>query len=468
MKISMVKMMKNRMMMKKVMNKITKEQGSFFTKNQVLQVQVVDMSYQGYGVAKVNDFVIFIKGLLLDEVASIRLVKVFKTYAYAIIEEMIESSNQRVIPRCSVYDKCGGCDLMHLNYQGQQEFKQQVIKEQLTLAHLDNVIVYPPLSMDDPWYYRNKVATPIATTQNKQLIGFYRQNSHDIIEFDICHVQSSLQNRVIQSLRMFLSEHPIDVLRHVVMRQVYNPDELMIGLVSHSKNHPMFKQCMQFLVDKHHEIKSIILNINDRNTNTIFGKKDIVLYGKDHIVDRSLGLNFKVSLRSFFQVNTPMMNVLYTQAIIAANIQKNETVLDLYCGIGTLALLASKHAKQVYGVEINEKAIADAKENTSSNQITNVTFNQGDVKDMLSYFAENNIECDVVMVDPPRAGLHQHVINTIVDLAPKRLVYVSCNPTTLCRDLKVLFNKYHIEYVQPVDLFGQTHHIESVVLLTKR
>ena len=454
--------------MKKVMNKITKEQGSFFTKNQVLQVQVVDMSYQGYGVAKVNDFVIFIKGLLLDEVASIRLVKVFKTYAYAIIEEMIESSNQRVIPRCSVYDKCGGCDLMHLNYQGQQEFKQQVIKEQLTLAHLDNVIVYPPLSMDDPWYYRNKVATPIATTQNKQLIGFYRQNSHDIIEFDICHVQSSLQNRVIQSLRMFLSEHPIDVLRHVVMRQVYNPDELMIGLVSHSKNHPMFKQCMQFLVDKHHEIKSIILNINDRNTNTIFGKKDIVLYGKDHIVDRSLGLNFKVSLRSFFQVNTPMMNVLYTQAIIAANIQKNETVLDLYCGIGTLALLASKHAKQVYGVEINEKAIADAKENTSSNQITNVTFNQGDVKDMLSYFAENNIECDVVMVDPPRAGLHQHVINTIVDLAPKRLVYVSCNPTTLCRDLKVLFNKYHIEYVQPVDLFGQTHHIESVVLLTKR
>lgn len=464
----MVKMMKNRMMMKKVMNKITKEQGSFFTKNQVLQVQVVDMSYQGYGVAKVNDFVIFIKGLLLDEVASIRLVKVFKTYAYAIIEEMIESSNQRVIPRCSVYDKCGGCDLMHLNYQGQQEFKQQVIKEQLTLAHLDNVIVYPPLSMDDPWYYRNKVATPIATTQNKPLIGFYRQNSHDIIEFDVCHVQSSLQNRVIQSLRMFLSEHPIDVLRHVVMRQVYNPDELMIGLVSHSKNHPMFKQCMQFLVDKHHEIKSIILNINDRNTNTIFGKKDIVLYGKDHIVDRSLGLNFKVSLRSFFQVNTPMMNVLYTQAIIAANIQKNETVLDLYCGIGTLALLASKHAKHVYGVEINEKAIADAKENTSSNQITNVTFNQGDVKDMLSYFAENNIECDVVMVDPPRAGLHQHVINTIVDLAPKRLVYVSCNPTTLCRDLKVLFNKYHIEYVQPVDLFGQTHHIESVVLLTKR
>lgn len=450
------------------MNKTMKEQSSFFTKNQLLHVQALDMSYQGYGVAKVNDFVIFIKGLLLNEIASVRLVKVLKTYAYAIIEEMIESSNQRVNPRCSVYDKCGGCDLMHLSHQGQQAFKQQVIKQQLALVSLDNVIVYPSLSMDDPWHYRNKVATPMKMTQQKPLIGFYRQNSHDIVEFDVCHVQSNLQNNVIKSLRLFLSEHPIDVLRHVVIRQVYNPDELMIGLVSHSKNHPMFKQCMQFLVDKHPEIKSIILNINDRNTNTIFGKKDIVLYGKDHIIDRSLGLNFNVSLRSFFQVNTPMMNVLYTQAMLAANIQQDETVLDLYCGIGTLALLASKHAKHVYGVEINEKAIADAKENAKDNKIKNVTFKQGDVKDMLSYFTKKNIECDVVIVDPPRAGLHQHVINTIVELAPKRLVYVSCNPTTLVRDLNIFFTDYHIEYVQPVDLFSQTHHVESVVLLTKR
>lgn len=445
-----------------------KEQSSFFTKNQLLHVQALDMSYQGYGVAKVNDFVIFIKGLLLNEIASVRLVKVFKTYAYAIIEEMIESSNQRVNPRCSVYDKCGGCDLMHLSHQGQQAFKQQVIKQQLALVSLDNVIVYPSLSMDDPWHYRNKVATPMKMTQQKPLIGFYRQNSHDIVEFDVCHVQSNLQNNVIKSLRLFLSEHPIDVLRHVVIRQVYNPDELMIGLISQTKTHPMFLRCVDFLVKKHPEIKSIILNINDRNTNTIFGKRDMVLYGKDHIIDRSLGLKFNVSLRSFFQVNTPMMNVLYTQAMLAANIQQDETVLDLYCGIGTLALLASKHAKHVYGVELNEKAIADAKENAKDNKIKNVTFKQGDVKDMLSYFTKKNIECDVVIVDPPRAGLHQHVIKTIVELAPKRLVYVSCNPTTLCRDLKVLFNKYHIEYVQPVDLFGQTHHIESVVLLTKR
>ncbi len=444
-----------------------KEHSSFFTKNQVLTVQCVDMSYQGFGVAKIDDFVIFIKGLLLDEKASVRLVKVFKTYAFAIVDELIEASKHRVIPKCLVYKQCGGCDLMHADYDAQLTFKQHVVKQQLTYHNIDFNNVLPTLSNKNIWSYRNKVACPVLTEEKDAAIGFYRQNSHDIVEFDVCHVQSELQNKVIASIKVFLKEKPIPVLKHVVMRQVYNPNQLMIGLVVTAESHENYGALVEHVTKQIPEIKSIVLNINKRDTNTIFGKKDILIYGKDYVMDHSLGLSFKISLGSFFQVNTEMMKILYNETINAADIQKDETVLDLYCGIGTLSLLASAHAKHVYGVESSSKAIEDAQENAVNNNISNVTFKQGDVKDILEYLKKESITCDTVIVDPPRAGLQQEVLNSLLELEANKIVYVSCNPVSLAKNLKVLSDKYSVEYVQPVDLFPQTHHVETVVLITR-
>lgn len=458
--------MKNLHRMMKMANK-NKEHGSFFTKNQSLTVQCVDMSYQGFGVAKIDDFVIFTKGLLLNEKASIRLVKVFKTYAFAIIDEIIEASKYRVNPKCSVYKQCGGCDLMHADYDEQLSFKQHVVQQQLTYHNIDFKDVLPTLSNGNIWGYRNKVACPVLTEEMNTAIGFYRQNSHDIVEFDVCHVQSELQNKVVSSIKEFLKVKPIHVLKHVVMRQVGNPNQLMLGLVSTSETHENYEALINHVTNQIPEVKSIVLNINKRDTNTIFGKKDILLYGKDYLMDYSLGLSFKISLRSFFQVNSEMMKILYNEAIQAADIKANETVLDLYCGIGTLSLLASKHALHVYGVESNLKAIEDAQENAINNKITNVTFKHGDVKDILEYFKKENITCDTVIVDPPRAGLQQEVLSSLLELEAYKIVYVSCNPVSLAKNLNVLSDKYSIEYVQPVDLFPQTRHVETVVLLTK-
>src|SRR5690554_730201 len=401
--------------MMKVANK-NKELSSFFTKNQILSVHCSDISAQGFGVAKIDDFVIFVKGLMLDEKASIKLVKVFKTYAFAIVDEILEASDHRIKPQCAVYAQCGGCDLMHGDYKYQAMFKQHVVKQQLLYHDVPFNEVKPTISNDNIWNYRNKVTCPVSYTDDKVSIGFYRQNSHDIVEFDVCHVQSTLQNKVLSVMKAFLNKYPIHDLRHIVLRQVYNPDEIMVGLVSSIENHKHYDLLIDYLTTQIPEVKSIVLNINKRDTNTIFGKRDILLAKKDHLIDQSLGLSFKISLRSFFQVNTKMMNLLYKEAIDSATINSSDIVLDLYCGIGTLALLASKNAKHVYGVEINSQAIEDAKENAQNNDISNVTFMQGDVKDILNYFKEKNIKCDTVIVDPPRAGLQKEVINSLLEL----------------------------------------------------
>ena len=446
---------------------MTKEQGSFFTKNQVLEVACTDMNVNGYGVARVDGFVIFTKGLLLHEIAKVKLVKVFKRYAYAIIEELLLLGKSRTTPICSVYPRCGGCNLMHMDYQHQLQFKQTSVQQQLDYHHVKHVKVNQTLGMTNPFAYRNKVICPVRVINSKLEIGFYRQHSHDIVVFDTCHVQSNLQNKIIESIKAFQHVPLFEIVKHIVLREVYEPSQIMLGLVTNQTSHPHLQEFLKVMINNHPEIKSIILNHNPHKTNTIFTSDNYVLFGQDHLIDHSLGLSFKLSLQSFFQVNTDMMQVLYQEALEAADIQPTDTVLDLYCGIGTLALLASQQAKYVYGVELNPKAIADANDNAQNNKIENVKFIQGDVKEAMSYFETNDIECDVVIVDPPRAGLHEDIISSLKQLKAKRIIYVSCNPTTLGRDLKLFESHYKIENVQPVDMFPQTYHVECVVLMSR-
>ncbi len=451
----------------KMMNKSEEQRSFLFQKNQELTLTAIDMNHQGYGVAKVDGFVVFVKGMIVEETARVKIVKVFKNYAYAIILELLKESKHRVIPICSVYQTCGGCDLMHVSADFQKTIKYKIVTEQFSRHGLETDVISQTMAMEMPLQYRNKVVLPVAYENNQVKIGFYRQNSHDIVEFETCHVQSTLQNDIIAKLKKTLNEKPVHELRHVVIRESYSNHDIMIGLIVSSTDNPQIPKLTYELVKSFSAIKSIILNLNDQKTNTIFGKKDTVLYGDSFLIDESLGLKFKISLRSFYQVNSEMMAVLYKQTLLAANIQRHEVVLDLYCGIGTIALLASQYAKKVYGVEQNPQAIVDAKRNAKLNDVYNSEFICGDAKDISDHFVKHHIKLDTIIVDPPRAGLHDHVIEIIKSSGAQKLVYVSCNPLTLAANLKSLSDTFTIESVQPVDMFGQTKHIECVVLMSR-
>ena len=457
-----------KVMMKMTMENKLEEQRSFlFQKNQELTLTTVDMNHQGYGVAKVDGFVVFVKGLIVEETARVKIVKVFKNYAYAIVLELLNESKHRVKPVCSVYQTCGGCDLMHVSADFQKTIKYKIVTEQFARQGLETDVVSQTMAMETPLQYRNKVILPVSYVNGRVKIGFYRQNSHDIVEFDTCHVQSTLQNEIISKLKKILDNSPILELRNIVIRESYSNHDIMIGLVVSSVDNPQLSKLTYELVKSFSEIKSIILNLNDKKTNTIFGVKDKVLFGESFLIDECLGLKFKISLRSFYQINSEMMAVLYKQTLLAANIQKHEVVLDLYCGIGTIALLASQYAKKVYGVEQNPQAIVDAKRNAKLNDVYNTEFICGDAKDIIDHFVKHNIKLDTIIVDPPRAGLHEHVIDIIKTSGAHKLVYVSCNPLTLAANLKSLSDTFAIESVQPVDMFGQTKHVETVVLMSR-
>jgi 23S rRNA (uracil1939-C5)-methyltransferase len=454
--------------MMKMMNKSEEQRSFLFQKNQELTLTAVDMNHQGYGVAKVDGFVVFVKGMIVEETARVKIVKIFKNYAYAILLELLTESEHRVKPVCSVYQTCGGCDLMHVSADFQKTIKYRIVAEQFTRQGLETDVISQTMAMETPLQYRNKVILPVAYAKGRVKIGFYRQNSHDIVEFDTCHVQSTLQNEIISKLKQTLDENPIYELKNVVIRESYSNHDIMIGLVVSNVDNPQLSKLTYELVKSFSEIKSIILNLNDQKTNTIFGKKDKVLYGESFLLDECLGLKFKISLRSFYQVNSEMMSVLYEQTLLAANIQRHEVVLDLYCGIGTIALLASQYAKKVYGVEQNPQAIVDAKRNAKLNDVYNSEFMCGDAKDIVDHFVKHNIKLDTIIVDPPRAGLHDHVIDIIKSSGAQKLVYVSCNPLTLAANLKSLSDIFTVESVQPVDMFGQTKHVETVVLLSRK
>lgn len=438
-------------------------------KNQIITGTCVDYTYDGLGVVKYDTFCIFVKGMLKDEVGQIVITLVKKNFAYGRLLKLINASNERVDAICSNAKQCGGCQLQHFSYEHQKEFKRDIVENDMRkISKIDNEVL-PVLAMDSPYGYRNKVMLPVGKDKNgKSIMGFYRYNSHDIIQIDECSLQSERSNKLIKKIHELLDKyHLADLVRHVMIRDMLKTDQMMLVLVCYKNEKDRLKDFCKEIVEYETSIKSIVLNINNEDTNVVLGKQDILLYGQDHIIDQLCGLNFKISSHSFYQVNTYQTERLYMQAIKSANLSKDDNILDLYCGVGTIGLIASQFVKKVTGVEIVEQAIENAKENAKINNIDNIEFICGDAQKLVKEFENKGIHFDCIFVDPPRKGCSTETIKTLIELNSEKIVYISCQPSTLARDLAILKEYYNIEMIQPVDMFPQTYHVETVCLLFK-
>lgn len=427
-------------------------------------------TFDGAGVVKQDGYVYFVKGLMNGETAKLAVTKQNKNYGFSRIVEILEPSSHRVTPKCSVSKACGGCQIGHMDEVEQRAFKEQVVHDAfLKNTHME-LEIPTILSGEKVDHYRNKVQVPVKIKNNKVEMGFYRPRSNDIVSFDECLVQTDTSNQIVKSLKDWMEELKCDdIFRHILIKHAQFTNEVMVCFIVRKAPFAQCETLCNRLVQTYPNIKSIMLMVNTRNDNVILSGKETCLYGRDYIEEELLGCKFKISMRSFYQINPYATKVLYAKALEFANIQKDETVIDLYCGTGTIGLLASKYAKNVYGIEIVEEAIKDAFENAKNNHINNVDFFAMDAGEGANYLIEQNVQPNIVIVDPPRKGCSKETMDAIFKMDPSRVVYVSCDPATLARDCAYFKeHKYDIQKVQPVDMFPNTVHVETIVLLVKK
>ncbi|WP_311408063.1 23S rRNA (uracil(1939)-C(5))-methyltransferase RlmD [Liquorilactobacillus uvarum] len=449
------------------------------SKNEELTVTIEDLTYQGMGVAKVDHYPLFIENALPTEKVKVHVLKASKNYGFAKVIERLSTSDQRVEVTENHYLQTGIAPLQHLNYAAQLEFKRNQISELLNKVHLKNVEVAPTIGMDEPYHYRNKAQVPVRAVNGKLETGFFKKNSHTFVPLEDFLIQDKRIDEVIKEVRDVLRKFNIEayderkhsgVIRHIMVRRGYYTHEVMVVLVTRSKRIPMQDQIVEAIQTKCPDVCSIIQNVNQVSTNVILGKQDKLLAGKKQIKDQLNGITFNISPQSFYQVNPSQTEKLYQTVVKGANLTGKETVIDAYCGIGTISLTLAAKAAKVYGVEIVPEAIIDAKLNAAANGIENTQFETGMAEEWMQKWEEQGIKPDVIVVDPPRKGLAESLIESAVKMNPDKIVYVSCNPATLVRDLQLFLGKgYTIEQpIQPVDQFPQTVHVESVTVLSRR
>lgn len=449
-------------------------------KGDVVHVTVADLTHEGKGVAKIDGYPLFIEGVLPGETGEIEVTKLNKGYGFARLIRLDQASEERVEPPCPVYDECGGCQMQHLSYEGQMNMKYSQVRNVINrIAKLPDVPVYPVLGLEDPWRYRNKAQVPVGlSSEGRVVAGFYKKRSHEIIDMTECLIQHTESDIIIQKVKDVCAANgvmPYDegrhkgVLRHVMARIGYQTGEKMAVLITRTNELPNREAIVEGIRQAVPSITSIVQNVNPDKTNVIFGNVTRTLFGEDVIYDTIGGIKFAISARSFYQVNPVQTEVLYNKALEYAGLTGEETVIDAYCGIGTISLFLAQKAKQVYGVEIVPQAIEDAKQNAELNGITNAYFEAGKAEDVIPAWYKQGIKPDVIMVDPPRKGCDEALLDTIVKMKPKRVVYVSCNPGTLARDLRILEDGgFKTREVQPVDMFPQTVHVEAVAWLERK
>ena len=452
-------------------------------KNKEYIFDIISQGYEGEGIAKIdNKYPIFIEGALKGEKVKVRIVKVNKNFAYGKLMEVLEASEERVNPPCAIYKRCGGCKLQHASYKAQLDFKWDRVKDCVSkIGKLDPSIVKYPLGMEEPWRYRNKVQLPIGLINGEVKIGFFAPRSHDIIDMESCLIQDEIGDKVVKLTREWIEKFNIrpynvdgeydekGIVRHIMIRRGFTTNEVMVVLVTNGENLPHKEEFVDLMVKNIPGIKSIIQNINSKKTNVILGLESKTLWGEDTISDYIGDFRFNISPLSFFQVNPIQTEVLYGKALEYANLTGNEEVFDAYCGTGTITLFLSKKAKKVYGVEIIPQAIDNAWINAKENKVENVEFFVGESEVVIPDLINKGVKADVVVVDPPRKGCDKKLLDAITNIDAKKIVYVSCDPSTLGRDLQVLEeNGYKTLEVQPVDMFPNTAHIENVALLIKK
>lgn len=459
-------------------------------KEDCIVLAIEDMGVDGAGIGKVDGYTVFVKDAVIGDVVEAKMIKAKKNYGYARLLRVVTPSKDRVTPKCPVARQCGGCQLQALSYAAQLRFKEKLVRDHLErIGGLTDFEAEPIIGMDSLYHYRNKAQFPVGNDKSgKPIMGFYAGRTHAIIENTDCCIGAKENAEILAAVKEYMEENHIraydektgdGLVRHILIRTGYHTGQIMVCLVLNHNSLPKRDRLICRLA-KIPQMTAIIININQEKTNVILGDKCSTLWGKDYIEDSIGGISYQISPQSFFQVNPAQTEKLYRKVLEYAQLHGDETVWDLYCGIGTISLFLAEKARKVYGVEIVAQAVADARSNAKRNGIANAEFFEGKAEEVVPAFyremqqkalcgdaeAQRSIAPDVVVVDPPRKGCEESLLETVIAVSPRRIVYVSCDSATLARDLKFLSGRgYKVEKVQPVDQFGHTVHVETVVLM---
>lgn len=445
-------------------------------KNKEYIVDIIDNGFEGEGIAKIDNFTIFIPNVIKGEKCKILIVKVTKSYAYGKLLELLKESSKRKELDCTTYKRCGGCALRHIDYNYTLKMKQAMVQNLVDKMLIKPIEVEETIGMAQPYHYRNKLQYPVGKDKTGKIVmGVFAKRTHEIIQIEQCLIQNKEAEDIAKFILEFIKENNIPVydentqkgqVRHIVIKIGIKTNEVMCIIVTNEESIKKEQELVEKLTSKFKNIKTVIKNINNINTNVILGNTNIILYGEGSITDKLGEYKFKISPMSFYQTNPIQTEVLYNKAIEGAQLNKEDIVCDLYCGIGTIGIFASKYVKHVYGIEIIKEAIEMAKENARMNNISNIDFVAGDVEEVFDVMIrEKEITPTAIFVDPPRKGLDNNTINTILKLETPKVIYISCNPATMARDLSKLEEKYKVEKIQPVDMFPYTSHIETISVL---
>ena len=440
--------------------------------NKIIRGKCLDISSEGKGVIKSGKDIIFCDGLFPEEEADVEILYQRAGVSFAKVRKLYSLSKDRIQPKCKICTSCGGCQYQQIKYEAQLVFKTNRVKNAIKrIAHLD-VPVNNCIGAKHPYNYRNKIQVPFAKDKKGRVVyGFYKENSHEIIPTKECAIEDKRAASILWDIKELIKEYNIPtynedngkgILRYVLIRTSYHYPEVMVVLVTSIMNFPGQRNFVDALIKLHPEITTVVENVNSRHTNVILGNKEKVLYGPGFIKDTICDLTFEISASSFFQINPEQVEILYKTALNLINIEKNQVVLDAYSGVGTIGLIASKKAKKVISVEIVKDAVKNAIENAKRNNVNNIEFHCGDAGEFINNY---DGQIDMVIMDPPRKGSDEKFLSTLINRKPKQIVYVSCDPETLARDLEYLSSLYKVTYVQPVDMFPFTAHVETVTRL---
>ncbi len=447
--------------------------------NGIYEIDIVDIGHKGEAIGKYQGMTVFVDGAIKGDIVKAAITMKKKNYAVGELIEILRPSSDRVEPKCALNGICGGCSIMSMDYSKQLELKENIVRESLVrIAKIEQPNLKPIIGMDNPYHYRNKAQFPIGMNKEGSIeIGFYKKRSHEIVEFDECYIQDRSNIKILETIKQFVQEKRIPIydertkkghLRRIVTRVAFRTGEIMVVLVTADYRDYDYAELAERLICENPNIKSVIRNINPSRGNAILGQENRLIAGKEKIVDLLHDLKFEISPHSFYQINPVQTDAMYSKALEYADLRGDEIVFDLYCGIGTISLFLSQKAKKVYGIEIVPQAIEDAKRNARINQIGNAEFIVGKAETELPKLYKQGIRADVVVVDPPRKGIEEIVLKTIADMNVPKIVYVSCNPSTMARDIAILSRlDYKLIECTPIDNFCHGMHVETVALMSR-
>ena len=453
-----------------------KQEETKLTVGQQMTLTIKSLGINGEGIGYFKRKIVFVDKALPGEVIHAQVTEVKEKYATARLLKVVEKSPARTKAPCPVYEECGGCSLQHMDYKAQLASKQELVIESLRkYARLENPPVAPTIGMDNPWGYRNKAQFQVGKRDGKLVAGLYQTGTHQLVDLETCQVQHEATTAIVRTAKQIIQKLGIPVyeerkrtgvIRTVVARVAFATGETQLTLVTATREIPRVKELILELRTQLPELVSIVQNVNAQKTSVIFGETTRELWGRPYIAEKLGELSFDLSARAFFQLNPEQTHKLYDEVKKAAGLTGSELLLDLYCGTGTISLWLAPFAREVRGIELIPEAVEDARKNAERNQATNAQFHVGRAEVFMPQWAKQGVKPDVVVVDPPRTGLDDALIRSLLEVTPKKIVYVSCNPSTLAKDIGKLLSRYELKHVQPVDMFPHTAHVEAVTLLT--